>query len=122
MPISGHSDTLNKNSKRSSDWYWANMSFSKDVEFRKFKVGLGLSIYNLFDSKNERDIYPLTGVVESCPDDNPNCSEDEMIPNPGDYYLDEVGVGGEYSGAYYDRPWMYSSPREINFFIKLEFN
>jgi hypothetical protein len=45
-----------------------------------------------------------------------------MIPNPGEYYEDEVGMGGEYSGAYYDRPWMFTSPREFNFFIKLDFN
>ncbi len=115
-------DLLNKNGMRSSDWYWANMSFSKNIEFSNFKVGLGLSIYNLFNNRNEVDIYPMTGVVESCPSEIPDCSDDQMIPNPGEYYEDEIGLDGEYSGGYYDRPWMFTSPREFNFFIRLDFN
>ena len=85
-------------------------------------MALGLSIYNVFNNRNEVDIYPLTGVVESCPLENPDCEVDEMLPNPGEYYEDEIGAGGEYSSAYYDRPWMFTSPREFNFFIRLDFN
>ena len=106
------SDLFNKNASRSSDWYWANLSFSKHIEFYKFKMALGLSVYNVFNNRNEVDIHDLTGVVE----------DEEGNPNPGEYYEDEIGMGGEYSGAYYDRPWMFTSPREFNFFIKLDFN
>ena len=30
--------------------------------------------------------------------------------------------GGTLSGSYYDMPWRYSSPREINFFVRFDFN
>ena len=75
------------------------------------KVTLGISIYNIFDTRNVNDIYPLTGE----PDD------------PGTYYRNaEIEnlprEGGEYSRSYYDRPWYYSSPRETNFFIRFDFN
>ena len=39
---------------------------------------------------------------------------------PGEYY--EKNIGEDRSGSYYDRPWMYSSNREINFFIRIDFN
>ena len=47
--------------------------------------------------------------------------------NPGEYYLNEdiqniPSQGGDYSSGYYDRPWYYSSPREINFFVRFDFN
>ena len=52
-------------------------------------------------------VYPLTG--------NANY--------PGDYYMEDVGLdpGDEFSSAYYDRPWYYSSPREINFFMRIDY-
>ena len=42
-----------------------------------------------------------------------------------DFYLKEVKLpvdGGTLSSAFYDRPWYFSSPREMNFFIRLDFN
>ena len=56
---------------------------------------------------NELYVYPLTGNADS----------------PGQYYLDDVGLGGgaTLSSAFYDRPWNYSSPREVNFFMRIDF-
>ena len=48
--------------------------------------------------------------------------------DPGDYYIDEyVGLPSEgadktYSDSYYDTPWYQSSAREINAFIRFDFN
>ena len=83
------------------------MSFSKDVRYKDYSIALGLNIYNLLDSRNEVYVYPLTG--------NAN--------DPGEYYTDEVGIedGRTLSSAFYDRPWYYSSPREINLFIRVDF-
>ena len=101
-------DELNKNSKRSEDWYWANLALSKSLSYSDFKVSLGLNISNVFNSKNEIDIYELTGSAD----------------DPGDYYTDDVALpqdGGSISSAVFDRPWMYMSPTEVNFFMRFDF-
>jgi hypothetical protein len=67
---------------------------------------LGTNIYNLFNEPYPIDIYPLTGQAD----------------DPGLYYTRNVGKLDGRSGAYYDRPWMYSSNREINFFIRIDFD
>ena len=87
------------------------MSLSKNIRMKNTKITFGINIYNVFDTRNVNDIYPLTGE----PDD------------PGAYYrnsdIENVPrLGGEYSRSYYDRPWYYSSPRETNFFIRFDFN
>ena len=66
----------------------------------KHTLTFGSNIFNIFDQPYRIDIYQLTGTAES----------------PGDYY--EESIGRAKSGSYYDRPWMYSNNREINFFIK----
>ena len=74
-----------------------------------FKVTLGLNVFNIFDWREPWGVWPLTGLAE----------------DPGEYYMKEVknqGDGGTLSGSYYDMPWRYSSPREINFFIRFDFN
>ena len=78
---------------------------------KKTKLSLGLSIYNVFDMENVIDIYPLTGDPD----------------NPGTYYRNpEIEnlprEGGQYSRSFYDRPWHYSTPREMNFFVRFDFN
>ena len=75
------------------------------------KFTLGLNVFNLMNHQNILRVYPLTGDPE----------------NPGQYYLNDdllnlPLLGGSYSSGYYDRPWNYSSPREINFFVKFDFN
>ena len=65
---------------------------------------MGVNVFNLFDKPYIIDVYPLTGNAV----------------RPGEYY--EKDIGKAISGSYYDRPWMYSSNREINFFVRLDFN
>ena len=80
------------------------------------KIALGLNVFNVLDIRNPIDVYAMTGK----PDD------------PGTYYTDYVGLPGtdpsgqgkyaNKSSAYYDRPWRLSSPREINFFVRIDFD
>ena len=73
------------------------------------KISLGLSLYNLLHIRNEIDIWPLTGKAD----------------NPGAYYTDNVGLADSehyLSSAYYDRPWRFSQPREINFNVMFDFD
>ena len=109
-------DMLNENTRRSGDWYWANLSFSKYLEFNDFKMTMGLNVYNIFDKctfsdddkcyGNEVIIHDLTGNAH----------------DPGEYYSETIGQSDGVSGAYYDRPWYYQSPAEINFFMRIDFN
>ncbi len=101
-------DLLNKNSKRSPSFKQANMMFQKRIKMNEFAISFGLNIFNVFNTKNELDVYPLTGRANS----------------PGEYYLDQVGIADadhSYSNSYYDNPWMYNSPREYNFFMRVDF-
>ena len=101
-------DVKNRNTKRSPSTQMVNMSLSKGIKFKDFKVSMGLSLYNLMDIKNAFYVYPLTGK----PDD------------PGTYYTQWVGLPDakhDKSGSYYDRPWVNASPREINFNIRVDF-
>ena len=98
-------------SVRSQAFQRVDLSFSKFVALNNTKLTLGLNIYNLFDLQNVNNIYPLTGEAD----------------NPGEYYLNEdiqniPSEGGDYSSGFYDRPWYYSSPREINFFVRFDFD
>ena len=109
-------DLRHPNSKRGPAYRNVNLSFSKYLEAFKHKFSLGLNIFNIFDIRNAWDIYALTGK----PDD------------PGTYYTNYVGLPGtdpngagvyaDKSSAYYDRPWRLSTPREINFFIRIDFD
>ena len=102
------SDELNKYSERSSAYRQINLSLSKDLKYKDYSVSLGLNVYNVLNIQNELYVYPLTGNADS----------------PGQYYLNDVGLddGSDVlSSAFYDRPWNYSSPREINFFMRVDF-
>ena len=92
-----------------------DISFSKYLEFMGHDFSLGLGIYNVFDIRNAVDVYALTGKAD----------------DPGTYYTNYVGLPGtdpngagvyaDKSSAYYDRPWRFSTPREINFFVRFDF-
>ena len=102
-------DVKNKNTKRTDDYKSANISLSKNIKFSDYKLSLGLNIYNAFDISNALSIYELTGEAD----------------DPGEYYLKEVKLpieGGALSGSYYDQPWRFSTPRNMNFFIRIDFN
>ena len=69
---------------------------------------LGMNVFNVFDIRNVTDLYPETGD----PDER------------SEYYTDEIRlpeVGGTISNSYYDTPWHYSTPREINVFLRIDY-
>ena len=101
-------DEKNINTKRGPAFRNANLSFNKYVGIMGHRVSVGLSIYNLLDIRNEVDVWPLTGKAG----------------NPGNYFTDNVGLPDSehyLSSAYYDRPWRFSQPREINFNVRFDF-
>ena len=67
-------DTKNKYTKRSDAYKNWNISFSKNINLINHKVSMGLNVFNMFDIRNDINIYPLTGQAE----------------DPGDFYLKEV--------------------------------
>ena len=97
-------DLKNKNGMRSPSSMHFNLSLSKDIKFGKSSLTFGVNIFNVLDEPYAIDIYELTGKVD----------------DPGTYY--ERNIGYDYSGTYFDRPWMKSNNREINFFIGVGFN
>jgi len=98
------SDLLNEYGKRAPNLVTMDISLSKEFQMDRHRMMLGMNVFNLFDKPYPVDVYSITGTADS----------------PGEYYEDNIG--GEISGSYYDRPWMYSSNREINFFIRIDFN
>ena len=102
-------DEKNINTKRGPAFKNVNLNLSKYVGVFGHRFSLGLSIYNLLDIRNEVDVWPLTGKAD----------------NPGAYYTDNVGLPDSehyLSSAYYDRPWRFSQPREINFNVRFDFD
>ncbi|SVC09461.1 uncharacterized protein METZ01_LOCUS262315, partial [marine metagenome] len=82
--------------------------FSKYLDFNDLKLSLGLNVYNLFNIQNVIDLYPETG--------------DAAIRS--EYYMREVKLpedSGTKSNSYYDNPWHYGTPREINMFMRIDF-
>ena len=72
------------------------------------KLSLGLNVFNLFNIRNVIDIYPETGDPDT----------------RSEYFMKEVrlpNLGGTISNSYYDTPWHYSSPRQINVFFRIEY-
>jgi hypothetical protein len=101
-------DRRNPYSKRQPPFRSVNVLFTKSVKYMGLKLNLGLNIYNVFDIQNALDIFQLTGK----PDD------------PGTYYTDQVGLPDaqhDKPSSYYDQPWKYYPPRQINFYVRIEF-
>ena len=75
---------------------------------KDMKLSLGLNIFNLFDIRNVIDIYPETGDPDK----------------RSEYYMKEVELpenNGTISGSFYDTPWHYSSPRQVNVFFRIDY-
>ena len=73
-------------------------------------ITFGLNIFNLFNVINILNIYPETGKPDV----------------RSEYFTKEIGLpewpyGGTVSNSFYDRPWMYGTPREINFFFRIDY-
>ena len=98
------SDLKNKNGMRSPNTMQFDVKLAKEFRVGKTRMFFGVDIYNLLDDQYPIDVHYLSGKVN----------------DPGSYYSRNVGV--EYSGTYFDRPWMSASGREINFSIGVEFN
>lgn len=102
-------DQRNKFTMRAPDFKNVNLSFSKFIKMKNLKIQLGLNVFNLLDIRNEHSIFPLTGRAD----------------DPGTFYTDQVGLADEdhdKSNSFYDVPWYYSSPRQVNFFVRMDFN
>ena len=82
--------------------------YPKDLSFDDVRLSLGINIFNVFNNRNIYNVYPETG--------DPNTRSE--------YYTKEINLpvdGGTISNSYYDVPWHFSSPREINFFIQINY-
>ena len=78
------------------------------IEYNNSKLTVGLNVFNLFDIKNPIDVYPETGDAKK----------------RSDYFTQNIGLpeeGKSLSNSFYDTPWHFSSPREINFFIRIDY-
>ena len=103
-----YEDLLNKYSKRTDSYQQINISFSKYITLADMKLALGLNVFNLTNYRNVLDVFPETGHPEE----------------RSDYYTKNIGLpeeGKTISNSYYDIPWHYSSPREFNFFIRIDY-
>ncbi len=72
------------------------------------KLSLGINVFNLFDIRNINNVYPETG--------------DPDVRSA--YFTDDIKLtqnGGKKSMSYYDTPWHYSTPREINVFVRIDY-
>ena len=97
-------DLKNEYSKRGPSMITMDISVSKSFKLGKNGFAIGANIFNLFDKPYPLRVYALTGTADS----------------PGEHYDKKIGV--DRSSQLYDRPWYYSNNREINFFVRIEFN
>ena len=109
-------DARHPNSKRGPAYKNVNISFAKYFTAMKHKFSIGLNVFNILDIRNAIDVYPMTGKA-----DEPGAYFSNYVGLPG---TDPFGVGvyADKSSAYYDRPWRLSQPREINFFVRFDFD
>jgi hypothetical protein len=101
-------DVKNKYSKRSPAFKQVDIAFSKHISLRDMKFSLGMNIFNVLNVRNVNNIYPETGEPDK----------------RSEYYMKNVKLpelGGTKSRSYYDAPWMFGKPREINVFIRIDY-
>jgi hypothetical protein len=106
-------DPKNQYYRRMEYFKNVSLSFSKHMKMGKTKISLGLDVYNLLDTRNQIGVWPITGEAD----------------NPGEHFTRNIGLPYVVprselakSLSYYDQPWYLSSPREINFFVRFDFN
>ena len=98
------SDVKNKNGMRSPNTMQFDLKLAKGFQVGNTRLFFGVDIYNILDDTYPVDVHFLSGKVD----------------DPGNYYSRNIGY--EYSGTYFDNPWMSATGREINFSIGVEFN
>ena len=75
---------------------------------KDMKLSLGLNIFNLFAIPNVIDLFEETGDPDT----------------RSEYYMKEVKLpenNGTRSKSFYDSPWHYGSPRQINVFFRIDY-
>jgi len=99
---------LNRNGATNSErmpWFIeTNMAIRKTVNYAGFNWSMGLIVRNLLNRENIIDIYEETGSPE-----DPGRRATTAIEN------------GSSSLTYYDRPYYYSSPRQVDLTVKVKF-
>jgi len=101
-------DEYNKYAKRSPAFKQVDISFSKYIALKDMKLSFGMNIFNVLNIKNINNLYEETGEPD----------------RRSEYYMKEVKLpelGGTKSRSYYDNPWFYSTPREINVFMRIDY-
>ena len=72
------------------------------------KLSLGMNIFNVLNIKNVNNLYNETGEPD----------------RRSEYFMKEVKLpelGGTISRSFYDNPWYFSTPREINVFMRIDY-
>ena len=99
--------TAVENSDRRPSVYYVDLYAKKDFNFGRYVLSLVMRIYNVFDRKNERDVFSDTGR--------------------SGYTLAPLYTGGlrprglNTLDEYFMRPDFYSAPREVNIGFKIRF-
>ena len=91
--------------------------FMTDDVFNEYHNVADVSKADFIISAVERAKNPLTCEGEFF-------TEPGNADDPGDYYTEDIALpqdGGNISSAFFDRPWMYMSPTEVNFFMRFDF-
>ena len=93
---------------RSPAFKQIDISLSKGITFKDMQFSLGLNVFNLFNIRNVNDLWLETGDPD----------------RRSEYYTKKIKLpseGGSKSNSYYDTPWHYNTPREINVFVRIDY-
>ncbi len=102
------SNGVRENSRRRPDNITFDLRLFKNLEFAGLELSLFAKVFNVFDTRNELDVYGQTGRATATPQN--------------------LGIGNIAGGnrvntveQYLKRPEFYSEPREIQFGMELNF-
>jgi hypothetical protein len=97
-----------KNSRRRPENYTVDLRVFKNFELKPLTFSLFVKVFNLFDRRNEIDIYGETGRASA---------------TPAQLNLEGIGGGGRVNSVanYLVRPDYYSEPREVQIGIEINY-
>ncbi len=75
------SDINNINGVVGQNWFWIDMDIDKYIYFKSMEIDVGISIKNLFNSKNSTIINPVTGKAYEFGDPTPDSYNDPLYPD-----------------------------------------